>query len=331
MSRSHKKKSGVDKKTHGLKENILKYLLPFLAILGLFISLKLTLIYLNNNFFDAAHKSFCTLNEVINCDDVSSSPYSSFLGIPNSIYGMLFYIAVLVLGVLNIKPDFLRSLKNTKSIIHILSVLAIGISVYLAVVSAFILNKFCLLCIATYLINIVIFFVSKEGKGVIEHYKNARESILYLASKKFFAEFFLALFLAFTVGVYYADKVKVFSAKKLKHSKVAKIFNKAELIGNVLGSKQPKIIINEYTDFECPFCAILHSHFARLVKEVDGVLVIHRDYPLSQPCNPSVKSSLHKNSCIAAYYSRAAKNQGKYWDFISLLFDHQGQLSEENI
>jgi protein-disulfide isomerase len=102
-------------------------------------------------------------------------------------------------------------------------------------------------------------------------------------------------------------------------------------IGNILGDKDAKLIIHEYTDYQCPYCAMTNEMLLRLSKEVKGIKVAHHDFPLDKECNPYIRGSIHPMACQAAYYAKAAKKQGKFWDMATLLYEHKDELSEEKI
>jgi protein-disulfide isomerase len=51
--------------------------------------------------------------------------------------------------------------------------------------------------------------------------------------------------------------------------------------------------------------------------------------PLDISCNPHLKNPFHTGSCINAQYASAAKNQGKFWEVESLLFEKSPSSEEE--
>ena len=84
-----------------------------------------------------------------------------------------------------------------------------------------------------------------------------------------------------------------------------------------LGSEDAPVVMVEYADFQCPFC----GEFARDVRPglveryvESGVLRIEwRDFPY-----------LGQESGNAALAARAAQDQGRFWEYHDLLFEHQG-------
>ena len=88
------------------------------------------------------------------------------------------------------------------------------------------------------------------------------------------------------------------------------------------GAPKASVTIVEFTDFECPSCARQHPILDRIVTEFgDRVRLVVRDFPLSQ----------HTNARKAAEAAEAAREQGKYWEYASVLFRNQSALSVDKL
>ena len=88
------------------------------------------------------------------------------------------------------------------------------------------------------------------------------------------------------------------------------------------GKEDALVTIIEFTDYECPSCAKTHPIIEELVKEYAGkVNWIVRDFPLES----------HPNAYQAAEAAEAAREQGKYWEYINLLFQNQTALSADKL
>jgi protein-disulfide isomerase len=84
-----------------------------------------------------------------------------------------------------------------------------------------------------------------------------------------------------------------------------------------LGNATAPVTIVEFTDYQCPGCAATQPTLARLVKEYgDKVRLVARDFPLSQ----------HAEAFKAAEAAEAAREQGKYWEYIEILMRNQSAL-----
>jgi len=307
------------------------YILPALALIGIFLSIELVIIYFNANFVSDAKPSFCAISDTIDCDAVARTQFSHFLGIPLALWGLGMYSLIFLLSILPIFSfRFLKDFKNSKSYIFVISFASVVVALILSAISATQIQKVCILCVITYLLNICIFVASKNGESILNHFKKTFKDLGIFWSKPIYTLLTILIIGIASAALYYSNSTNLFVAK----SPYAKFINtsiKYESNGNILGARNPKVVIEEYTDFQCPFCAISHAMMERIVQEVPGALVIHHDFPLNNKCNPAVKHSVHKDSCTAALYSRAAKVQGKYWNLNNKLFDNQQDLSEKKI
>jgi len=87
------------------------------------------------------------------------------------------------------------------------------------------------------------------------------------------------------------------------------------------GSKDAKVQIIEFSDFECPYCAKFVTLTMPQILSTygDKVLFAFRNYPLP--------ASMHPYAQKAAEASECANDQGKFWEYHDLLFQNQSQLS----
>ena len=78
-----------------------------------------------------------------------------------------------------------------------------------------------------------------------------------------------------------------------------------------------KVIIYEFSDFECPHCSKVPPVLdAVLEKMGDDASIVFKHYPLT----------FHRNARLAAEASLAAHSQGKFWEYSDLLFANQKAL-----
>ena len=307
-----------------------------MAFLGFCISIELCYIYFNANFVANAGSSFCSINSVIDCDAVAKTAFSSFLGVPWAVYGLGFYLFVMFLTLFPFtKFKFFENFKNPQSYIFTFSTFAVINSVILWAISSMVIHKICLLCYLLYGVNLLLLIFSKLGKSALNHYKDSFNDLNTIISDTRWLIIIISAIFLFITALITINITQVFTPPAKDNVQAQDISsgggNTYQPHGNILGAKNAKLVIHEYTDFQCPYCAISNSMMSRLVNEVDGVRVEHHDFPLNKECNSLVKASPHKYSCKAAYYARAARFQGKYWDYITLLFDNQQDLSEPRL
>ena len=84
-------------------------------------------------------------------------------------------------------------------------------------------------------------------------------------------------------------------------------------------TKDPKLTIVEFTEFQCPYC----SRIAPVMKELndkygDKIKFVYKHFPLS----------FHSNAKAAAASAIAAQKQGKFWEYRYALAPHSRELSD---
>ena len=83
----------------------------------------------------------------------------------------------------------------------------------------------------------------------------------------------------------------------------------------IKGDKEAKITIIEYSDFMCPYCAMVAPTLSQLVDENKGVVrIVFRHFPLT---------SIHDKALLSAQAAEAAGLQGKFWEMHDILFENQ--------
>ena len=77
------------------------------------------------------------------------------------------------------------------------------------------------------------------------------------------------------------------------------------------GDKNAKVVLVEYTDFECPYCVRHHETIKKIIEAYGNkIKYVQRHFPLS----------FHANAQKAAEAAECAGEQGKYFEIGDLLF-----------
>jgi protein-disulfide isomerase len=88
------------------------------------------------------------------------------------------------------------------------------------------------------------------------------------------------------------------------------------------GNPSAAVTVVEFTDYQCPTCAAAQPVLEKLITEYqDRVRFVVRDFPLE----------MHPEARKAAEAAEAAREQGKYWDFIAILFRNQSAQKPEHL
>jgi protein-disulfide isomerase len=98
--------------------------------------------------------------------------------------------------------------------------------------------------------------------------------------------------------------------------------NPAAVIGNspTFGAAEQKIVLVEFSDFQCPFCARAHQTIKGFMEKYKGeVTLTYKHLPLT---------SIHPQAMPAAKAAWSAQQQGKFWEYYDALFEQQKDLGE---
>lgn len=127
---------------------------------------------------------------------------------------------------------------------------------------------------------------------------------------KFIVGILFATFLIVAGGIYFATKP-------------AKVYSKNELLltnSHVLGANDAKVILVEFSDFQCPACKLYKPAVDEIVQKYqDKVLFGYRHFPLPQ----------HEYGESEAIAAVAAEEQGKFWEMYTYLFAHQETITKD--
>jgi protein-disulfide isomerase len=89
------------------------------------------------------------------------------------------------------------------------------------------------------------------------------------------------------------------------------------------GAATAPVTIVMFSDFQCPACAATHPVLKKVIAQYPGkIRFVVRDYPLVQA---------HPNAFQAAQAANAARAQGKFFEYIELLYNNQSSLDEASL
>ena len=91
------------------------------------------------------------------------------------------------------------------------------------------------------------------------------------------------------------------------------------------GPRNARVVIQEFSDFQCPFCSRVEPTVNQIMEEYGSrVRIVWRNYPLP----------FHENAMPAAQASWEVFRQGgeaKFWAYHAILFEHQSALSRADL
>lgn len=89
-----------------------------------------------------------------------------------------------------------------------------------------------------------------------------------------------------------------------------------------LGDPKAPVVLVEYSDFQCPFCAMVSPILEKIVRESPKKARLYfKQFPIKG----------HPRALPAAKACVASAKFGKFWDYCPKLFANQADLSDENL
>lgn len=307
------------------------------ALLGVFLSLYATWHYRELRMAGKTD-ALCNINQQFNCDQVALSVYAEFLTIPWGIWGLAFFVTLLVLLALSLfKPQTREEQALAYSFwvgIGILASLSLGLVSWLGI------GGWCLVCIGVYATNLaqaVLLLVGFKKKILTFSFSWKRLYSGLITSAMSFSAVLIAnniigekdpTPLPTLEEVLEGRKVEVPQADipiaLTPYSGMGEDYRK--------GSDQARVTMVVFSDFQCPACRAFAEGVEELISYFgDNLRVVFRNYPLDQACNPGIPRPLHVFACKVAVLARCAGQYGKFWSFHDTAFKKQSELSEAAI
>lgn len=320
-----------------------------LAIVGIGLSYYSLTHHLAVKFGDAGSFA-CNVNDVLSCDQVAQSPYSEIAGIPLGVFGIGFFGAMLVLLLTSFFKEDAN--KDTLPFYKTLAIIGAVSSVALFALSHFSVGALCPTCLGIYLVSFAQLGLVLWRKGIFPA-QYAKENYYNGAT-------YAAVVLAVVVGAYQffkptshdnpnqipqntqnpaapdpgqqqadpsqmvAGKVHDIGISKSAYAGLGEDYR--------AGSDEAKVVIQEFADYQCPACSKAAQSVQLLKREYgDRILVVFRNYPLDNACNPAISGEFHKFACDAAILTRCAGRQGKFWPLHDMIFANQDQIDAKSL
>lgn len=305
-----------------------------LSLVGLGLSTYLSLVHLallRGEFFGGA--ACGAAGSLFNCHAVTASPFGSLFGIPLALWGLLGYLAVGSLALIAWQfPDW--TLSALTSIVA-LGLLFLAIDAGLLVLMATKIKVWCLFCLLTYLVNLLLVLVAKSASGeswrVILGQMASRVGTLLPPPRHAAAWMLWGMLIVGASGAWAVNQTAIFMtqgptgtlrkqmADHVRHQSRVQV----DLGGDpTLGAAHPKIQLVEFSDFLCPVCQRAAKFNTIIVAgRRDELSFTFKHFPLDQSCNETIKRAVHPNACQLAAATECAHAQGKFWALHDLIFE----------
>ena len=113
-------------------------LIAILAVAGIVVS-SVSL----QHHYGTSQTSYCDFGQSFNCDVVNRSVYSTVLGIPDALIGIIGYGLLLGLA------SFFRTKAEARLMLLVASTAGLGFALYLTYIEKFVLATWCVLCLSS--------------------------------------------------------------------------------------------------------------------------------------------------------------------------------------
>jgi uncharacterized membrane protein len=104
--------------------------------------------------YGTSKTSYCDFGDSFNCDVVNRSVYSTVLGVPDALIGILGYGLLLALATIY------RTKAETPFMLLLASTVGLGFALYLTYIEKFVLATWCVLCLSSLLLIVLITVLS---------------------------------------------------------------------------------------------------------------------------------------------------------------------------
>lgn len=293
-------------------------------------------LYLTNLFVRVHHasgdvvESFCAVSERVNCVTVADSKYSTVLGIPISVYGVEFYLVAIVILLLSYFAVW--PWREWQSYLFWLTAASLPVCAMLGYISAALIRSLCIMCLLVYAVNLASFVI------LIALNRRRFRDLIFSGPKELFLWIFGSprhLVVGIVIALVLLSQFiwLPFLFASTAHSWSGdKNWRGLPVEGLSVGPLSAPVQIEEFTDFECPFCGKAHRVIMELLGKYPGKIRLrHRDLPLDMACNPNIRRPYHGHACLAARYARCAARQRQYWPYEEMLFTNRHSLRKSNL
>jgi uncharacterized membrane protein/protein-disulfide isomerase len=311
------------KPVHPLPFHFYVWPVAVLAVLGLLDSAYLAVSHYRV-YTDIGYSSFCAISRAINCDTVSESPFSIFLGVPVPIWGMAGYAGFLAALGAAWRHRRIRGEKRGWGLLLGLAAVFSLCSLGLAYVSAYFVRAYCIMCIASHAVSLLLLFFlwvlhrRHFPEGV---WQSIREDLLYIfwKQKKAVWPALLAAGLVVAAGSYAFPAYWKYVPPPLAASLPQGVSPEGH---PWIGAEEGGLEIVEYSDYLCFQCRKMHHYLRSIVARYpDRIRLVHRHFPMDNEVNKLVKEPFHVGAGWMALAAIYAAEEGRFWQMNDALFE----------
>jgi protein-disulfide isomerase len=246
------------------------------------------------------------------------------LGIPVAVWGVLGYGLALLLALAGLRPRRRRE-GWPAGLLFAVAAIASAAAVALALVSRFAIGALCILCAASWLTSFALLGAAwracrPEGVGAA-----VRGDLGVLRARPLLTAG-LALSAACVVVLVAAAYPRYWArgaAGRPPEGGAGAPVSPGLPPAGPAAATQGSLVVVEFSDYECPFCARAHEETKQHLSTRPDVTLVRRHFPLDSACNPALSRRMHPEACELARAGICAEDQGKFPAMDDALFGNQ--------
>ncbi len=280
---------------------------------------------------------FCRIAKLFDCAAIESSAFSAIGGVPTASFGMIYFLGVFAMAWFsNRGPRF-------QAVGSLVSLVGLSISLVLALISALVIQKFCLGCTAIYFLTLGLALLFMEH-GVTEYLASVIEGTPVglrmireifasndSASRGTFRIVAMSFCLVVVPSILFSPRLFMRESSgsvELLEFRKSPVFGFTDSNpGMARGPIEAKVKIVIFTDFDCTYCKSYKPVLDELLKDhpAESYRMIYKHYPMGK-CNPIMKGQpkIHEHACRLAEMAQALAEMNKFWDMGGELYQLAG-------
>jgi uncharacterized membrane protein/protein-disulfide isomerase len=286
--------------------------------------------------------TFCDVNATFSCTTVYQSRYSMFWHTPVALFGAGYYVVVLLLLAGSARgPESLR--ENAVGHIFALSTVGLGVSLFLAYTSFFVIKAVCMMCLVTYGAVAGLFLVSgaRTPYSMTTLPRRAWQDARAVAARPLGLTVVILFVVAAATAIAFVPRdaapagIQGQAAPQVatdRRAEFLRFWESQQRMQIPVPSDGAVVLVVRFSDFQCPSCGQTYKDYkpilAKYAAQFPGaVKLVMKDFPLERECNAGLARDLHYASCEAAVAARLAHGVGKGEAMEDWLYDNQTTLT----
>ena len=300
---------------------------------------------------DPSYTPACDITTTVSCEAALTSQYATVYGVPVAAGGAIWSALVLLLALTGMKTPNTERTETTAGYIFVLSVLGLAAVFYLGYAS-YLLGTLCPVCVTMYVTIIGIFLVSSAASSVsiwtlpsrmlrdmgaaFRHPLSATLATSWIVGSVLLIAFFPRGDAQAQTQAQAAGTEPAAQVETLDEAQIAEWHQwlEAQPRAAEMAPKQPgKVLLVKFNDYQCPSCRMTWIAYKDIIAKYEaqypGVFTFEtRDFPLEAECGVVFN---HYGACEAAVGARLAKEKNHGPEMEAWLYEHQNDLTRENI